>query len=79
MFKKAFEAKIQQRLSGADKKKLRRTLRDKFPRASDSDLDALLPPKVQPLLLLGCLFTAWFGNAPLSLELALLKWHKASD
>ncbi|KAK4741560.1 hypothetical protein SAY87_025148 [Trapa incisa] len=47
MFKKAVEAKIQQRLSGADKKKLRRTLRDKFPRASDSDLDALLPPKAE--------------------------------
>ncbi|KAK4788469.1 hypothetical protein SAY86_019788 [Trapa natans] len=47
MFKKAVEAKIQQRLSGADKKKLRRTLRDKFPGASDSDLDALLPPKAE--------------------------------
>ncbi|XP_031397752.1 eukaryotic translation initiation factor 2D isoform X2 [Punica granatum] len=47
MFKKAFEAKNQQRLSGADKKKLRRTLRDKLPRASDSDFDALLPPKTE--------------------------------
>ncbi|CAK8575219.1 unnamed protein product [Lathyrus sativus] len=47
MFKKAVEAKSQQRLSGADRKKLKRTIRDKFPRASDSDLDILLPPKVE--------------------------------
>lgn len=46
MFKKAVEAKSQQRLSGADRKKLKRTIKDKFPKASDSDLDALLPPKV---------------------------------
>jgi translation initiation factor 2D len=46
MFKKAVEAKSQQRLSGADRKKLKRTVKDKFPRASDSDLDTLLPPKV---------------------------------
>ncbi|GAU26594.1 hypothetical protein TSUD_267090 [Trifolium subterraneum] len=47
MFKKAVEAKSQQRLSGADRKKLKRTVKDKFPRASDSDLDTLLPPKVE--------------------------------
>ncbi|XP_022767929.1 eukaryotic translation initiation factor 2D isoform X2 [Durio zibethinus] len=47
MFKKAVEAKAQQRLSGADRKKLRRTVRDKFPRASDADIDALLPPKAE--------------------------------
>ncbi|XP_058759087.1 uncharacterized protein LOC131632346 [Vicia villosa] len=47
MFKKAVEAKSQQRLSGADRKKLKRTIKDKFPRASDSDLDILLPPKVE--------------------------------
>ncbi|KAF7824915.1 eukaryotic translation initiation factor 2D [Senna tora] len=47
MFKKAAEAKSHQRLSGADRKKLKRTIKDKFPRASDSDLDALLPPKVE--------------------------------
>ncbi|KAL2927135.1 hypothetical protein RDABS01_000062 [Bienertia sinuspersici] len=46
MFKKAVEAKSLQRLSGADKKKLRRTVKEKFPRASDADVDALLPPKV---------------------------------
>lgn len=46
MFKKAVEAKSHQRLSGADRKKLKRTLRDRFPRASDADIDALLPPKV---------------------------------
>lgn len=47
MFKKAVEAKSQQRLSGADRKKLKRTVKDKFPRASDSDLDTLLPPKAE--------------------------------
>ncbi|CAL0303466.1 unnamed protein product [Lupinus luteus] len=47
MFKKVVEAKTQQRLSGADRKKLRRNIKDKFPRASDSDLDALLPPKAE--------------------------------
>ncbi|KAJ8759478.1 hypothetical protein K2173_007091 [Erythroxylum novogranatense] len=45
MFKKAVEAKSHQRISGADKKKLRRNLRDKFARASDADLDVLLPTK----------------------------------
>lgn len=47
MFKKALEAKSLQRLSGADKKKLKRTIKQKFPRASDADIDALLPPKVR--------------------------------
>ncbi|KAL2996695.1 hypothetical protein AAZX31_09G001800 [Glycine max] len=47
MFKKAVEAKSHQRLSGADRKKLRRSIKDKFPRVSDSDLDALLPPKAE--------------------------------
>ncbi|KAI4320121.1 hypothetical protein MLD38_033632 [Melastoma candidum] len=47
MFKKAVEAKTQQRLSGADKKKLRRTLRDRFPVCSDDHLDSLLPPKAE--------------------------------
>ncbi|CAI9117185.1 OLC1v1018531C1 [Oldenlandia corymbosa var. corymbosa] len=47
MFKKAVEAKSQQRLSGADRKKLRRTVRDRFPYASDADIDALLPPKAE--------------------------------
>lgn len=46
MFKKAVEAKSHQRLSGADRKKLRRTVKDHFPRASDADIDTLLPPKV---------------------------------
>jgi hypothetical protein len=50
MFKKAVEAKSQQRLSGADRKKLKRTVKEKFPRASDSDLDTLLPPKVSSIL-----------------------------
>ncbi|XP_010677092.2 uncharacterized protein LOC104892785 [Beta vulgaris subsp. vulgaris] len=45
MFKKAVEAKSLQRLSGADKKKLRRSVKEKFPRASDVDVDTLLPPK----------------------------------
>ncbi|TKY68227.1 Eukaryotic translation initiation factor 2D [Spatholobus suberectus] len=47
MFKKAVEAKSHQRLSGADRKKLRRSIKEKFQRASDSDLDALLPPKAE--------------------------------
>ncbi|KMT19925.1 hypothetical protein BVRB_1g009720 [Beta vulgaris subsp. vulgaris] len=45
MFKKAVEAKSLQRLSGADKKKLRRSVKEKFSRASDVDVDTLLPPK----------------------------------
>ncbi|KAJ7982579.1 eukaryotic translation initiation factor 2D [Quillaja saponaria] len=47
MFKKAVEAKSHQRLSGADRKKLKRTIKDRFPRASDSDIDALLPLKTE--------------------------------
>ncbi|KAK0577584.1 hypothetical protein LWI29_035399 [Acer saccharum] len=47
MFKKSVEAKSHQRLSGADKKKLKRSLRDKFPRASDADVDSLFPPKAE--------------------------------
>ncbi|XP_074280171.1 uncharacterized protein LOC141605350 [Silene latifolia] len=47
MFKKAVEAKALQRLSGADKKKLRRNVKDKFPLASDADIDTLLPPKAE--------------------------------
>lgn len=47
MFKKAVESKSHQRLSGADRKKLKRTIKDKFPRASDSDIDVLLPPKAE--------------------------------
>ncbi|KAL5778550.1 hypothetical protein ACOSQ2_009287 [Xanthoceras sorbifolium] len=47
MFKKSVEAKSHQRLSGADKKKLKRSLRDKFPRASDADIDSLVPSKAE--------------------------------
>ncbi|CAN0876336.1 Eukaryotic translation initiation factor 2D [Linum grandiflorum] len=47
MFKKAVDAKSHQRLSGADRKKLKRTLKHKFPRASDADMDVLLPPKAE--------------------------------
>jgi hypothetical protein len=46
MFKKAVEARSHQRLSGADRKKLKRTVKERFPRASDADIDTLLPPKV---------------------------------
>ena len=46
MFKKAVDARAQQRLSGADRKKLRRTIKDKLPSASDEELDLILPPKV---------------------------------
>ena len=45
MFKKPAEAKSQQRLSGADKKKLRRTVKERFPRASDDDVEIILPAK----------------------------------
>ncbi|CAN6251926.1 unnamed protein product [Urochloa humidicola] len=45
MFKKPVDVKTVQRLSGADKKKLRRTAKERFPQASDADLDAILPPK----------------------------------
>ncbi|GMY07946.1 eukaryotic translation initiation factor 2D [Fagus crenata] len=47
MFKKAVEARSHQRLSGADRKKLKRTVKERFPRASDADIDTLLPPKVE--------------------------------
>ncbi|KAL4559634.1 hypothetical protein LXL04_031777 [Taraxacum kok-saghyz] len=47
MFKKSVEAKAQQRLSGADRKKLKRTIKERFPNASDTDLDTLIPPKVE--------------------------------
>ncbi|KAL8143319.1 hypothetical protein V2J09_016351 [Rumex salicifolius] len=47
MFKKSAEPKSLQRLSGADRKKLRRSVKEKFPLASDSDLDLLLPPKAE--------------------------------
>ncbi|KAL1533954.1 eukaryotic translation initiation factor 2D-like [Salvia divinorum] len=47
MFKKAVDAKSQQRLSGADRKKLKRTVRERFPAASDADIDLLLPPKTE--------------------------------
>jgi len=57
MFKKAVEAKSQQRLSGADRKKLKRTVKDKFPRASDSDVDVLLPPKVSEIFFFISIFS----------------------
>lgn len=47
MFKKPVDVKTIQRLSGADKKKLRRTAKERFPQASDADLDAILPPKAE--------------------------------
>ncbi|KAG7589761.1 PUA-like superfamily [Arabidopsis suecica] len=47
MFKKAVEAKSHQRLSGADRKKLRRTVRNRLPLLTDELLDAILPPKVE--------------------------------
>ena len=53
---KAVEAKSHQRLSGADRKKLRRSIKQKFQRVSDSDLDALLPPKVNNSSIHSCFF-----------------------
>lgn len=47
MFKKFSEVKAHQRLSGADRKKLRRTIREKFTQASDADLDIILPAKAE--------------------------------
>lgn len=47
MFKKQAEAKTQQRLSGADRKKLKRTIRERFPNATEPHLDSLLPPKAE--------------------------------
>ncbi|KAJ8497850.1 hypothetical protein OPV22_008402 [Ensete ventricosum] len=47
MFKKPVEAKLSQRSSGADKKKLRRTAKDRFPLASDANIDEILPPKAE--------------------------------
>ncbi|ESQ28066.1 hypothetical protein EUTSA_v10018306mg [Eutrema salsugineum] len=47
MFKKAVEAKSHQRLSGADRKKLRRTVLNRFSLLTDELLDAILPPKVE--------------------------------
>ncbi|MCD9644316.1 hypothetical protein HAX54_032499, partial [Datura stramonium] len=38
---------LTQRLSGADRKKLRRSIRDRFSNASDAILDFLLPPKAE--------------------------------
>jgi hypothetical protein len=46
MFKKAVEVKGSQRLSGADRKKLRRNVQKKFANAVEADIDLLLPPKV---------------------------------
>ena len=50
MFKKAIEAKSLQRLSGADRKKLKRTVKEKFSQASDADIDIIFPPKVNILI-----------------------------
>uniref|UniRef100_A0A1J3F1X5 Eukaryotic translation initiation factor 2D n=1 Tax=Noccaea caerulescens TaxID=107243 RepID=A0A1J3F1X5_NOCCA len=47
MFKKAVEAKSHQRLSGADRKKLRRTVQNRFILLTDDLLDSILPPKVE--------------------------------
>jgi translation initiation factor 2D len=52
MFKKPVDAKALQRLSGADKKKLRRTAKERFPQASDADIDAIIPPKVSVSLIM---------------------------
>ncbi|KAF3787587.1 Eukaryotic translation initiation factor 2D [Nymphaea thermarum] len=48
MFKKPAEAKSFQRLSGADRKKLRRSIKERFTHATDADIDELLPPKESP-------------------------------
>ncbi|KAF5196223.1 Eukaryotic translation initiation factor 2d [Thalictrum thalictroides] len=47
MFKQTFKPKShsERRLSGADRNKLRRTLKERFLNASDADLDLIFPPK----------------------------------
>ena len=50
MFKKALELKSHQRLSGGDRKKLKRSIKQRFPflvseGETDALLDSLLPPK----------------------------------
>ena len=59
MFKKPVDVKTVQRLFGADKKKLRRTAKERFPQASDADLDAILPPKVTIFFFLYTLFSTY--------------------
>ena len=62
MFKKAMELRSHQRLSGADRKKLKRTLKDRFSFSSDSLLDSLLPPKALSLSL--SLLSSLFFQSP---------------
>ncbi|CAI7833148.1 unnamed protein product [Closterium sp. NIES-53] len=45
MFRKPSDIRGKQRLSGADRKKLRRNIRDKFPGTTDEQLEAILPAK----------------------------------
>ncbi|CAI7917247.1 unnamed protein product [Closterium sp. NIES-53] len=45
MFRKPSDVRGKQRLSGADRKKLRRNIRDKFPGTTDEQLEAILPAK----------------------------------
>ncbi|KAK3238247.1 hypothetical protein CYMTET_51727 [Cymbomonas tetramitiformis] len=45
MFKKQVTYSKQNKLSGADRKKVRRNLKEKLPTATDDDLDAILPAK----------------------------------
>ncbi|CAD7700468.1 unnamed protein product [Ostreobium quekettii] len=45
MFKKRFTTSTSHKLSGADRKKLRRSLQKRFPDLSDDDLEAFMPAK----------------------------------
>ncbi|CAI5460498.1 unnamed protein product [Closterium sp. Yama58-4] len=45
MFRRPSDVRGKQRLSGADRKKLRRNIRDKFPGTTDEQLEAILPAK----------------------------------
>lgn len=47
MFKKSNEVRALQRLSGADRKKLRRNVCQRFSSASDAVIDDILPPKTE--------------------------------
>lgn len=76
MFKKAVDAKSHQRLSGADRKKLRRTIRDRFSNASDALLDLILPPKVPFFSSIFCYIIPQFKLFSfLLIELHWTKYH----
>ncbi|KAK7313950.1 hypothetical protein VNO77_39157 [Canavalia gladiata] len=83
MFKKVVEAESPQRLSGPDRKKLRRSIKEKFQRASNSDLDALLPQlAVMPMLYYSFIFLLYciVNNSILQAKITVVKLqNRVSD